>query len=184
VSFSLLIRPPSISVDTHIPPSHPTHIRTQVYLQEDTFHGYKLDCPKNEVQVTKKQLVEMYKTMTEMRRMEMAADKLYKEKLIRGFCHLAIGQEAVSVGMESAIEADDKVITSYRCHPFAVLRGGTVKGVIAELLGECLLSQVDGTAVGLVRLVLTRMALHRSRGRHVSRQGWLYAHFHKVLLWW
>lgn len=77
----------------------------------------------------------MYSQMVEMRRMEMAADKLYKEKMIRGFCHLAIGQEAVSVGMESAIEPDDKVITAYRCHPFAVLRGGTVKGVIAELLG-------------------------------------------------
>lgn len=73
--------------------------------------------------------------MTTMRRMEMAADALYKAKLIRGFCHLAIGQEAVSVGMESAITPEDKVITAYRCHPFAVLRGGTIKGVIAELLG-------------------------------------------------
>jgi len=57
-------------------------------------------------------------------------------KLIRGFCHLAIGQEAVSVGMESGMKPDDKVITSYRCHPFAVMRGGTIKGVIAELLGR------------------------------------------------
>jgi pyruvate dehydrogenase E1 component alpha subunit len=28
------------------------------------------------------------------------------------------------------------VITSYRCHPFAVLRGGTITGVIGELLGR------------------------------------------------
>jgi pyruvate dehydrogenase E1 component alpha subunit len=67
--------------------------------------------------------------------MEQAADALYKAKLIRGFCHLAIGQEAVSVGMESAIDENDRVITSYRCHPFAVLRGGTILSVIAELLG-------------------------------------------------
>ncbi len=73
---------------------------------------------------------------TTMRRMEQAADALYKAKLIRGFCHLAIGQEAVSVGMESAIDQNDRVITAYRCHPFAVLRGGTILGVIAELLGE------------------------------------------------
>lgn len=38
--------------------------------------------------------------------------------------------------MESAITPKDRVITAYRCHPFAVLRGGTIKGVIAELLGE------------------------------------------------
>lgn len=85
----------------------------------------------------------MYENMVAMRRMEQAAQALYQQKLIRGFCHLTIGQEAVSVGMESAMEHDDKVITSYRCHPFAVLRGGTVKGVIAELLGR-----VDGMSYG------------------------------------
>lgn len=30
----------------------------------------------------------------------------------------------------------DRLITAYRCHPFAVMRGGTIKGVIAELLGR------------------------------------------------
>jgi len=49
---------------------------------------------------------------------------------------LAIGQEAIAIGMESAMERNDKVITAYRCHPFAVMRGGTIKGVIAELLGR------------------------------------------------
>lgn len=34
------------------------------------------------------------------------------------------------------MSADDKLITSYRCHPFAVLRGGTITGVLAELLGR------------------------------------------------
>jgi len=38
--------------------------------------------------------------------------------------------------MESAIDGEDRVITAYRCHTFAVMRGGTIKGVLAELMGE------------------------------------------------
>jgi len=107
-----------------------------VKLHEDSFRAYQCDKPELDVQVSKDQLLGWYKQMQTMRRMEMAADALYKAKLIRGFCHLAIGQEAVSVGLEAGITPDDRVITAYRCHPFAVLRGGTIKGVIAELLGR------------------------------------------------
>lgn len=107
-----------------------------ITLDADYYQSYKCEPPALELQMTKAQLIKMYRWMVTMRRMEMAADALYKQKMIRGFCHLAIGQEAVSVGMESAIQPDDKVITAYRCHPFAVLRGGTIKGVIAELLGR------------------------------------------------
>jgi len=105
-------------------------------LHEDSFHAHRMDAPSLDVEVTKDMLIGMYRDMTTMRRMEMAADALYKAKLIRGFCHLAIGQEAVSVGIESAIAPEDKLITAYRCHPFAVLRGGSIKGVLAELLGR------------------------------------------------
>ena len=120
-------------------------------LHEDTFHSYRCDPPSLDVEVTKDMLIGMYRDMTTMRRMEMAADALYKAKLIRGFCHLAIGQEAVAVGIENAITSEDKLITSYRCHPFAVLRGGTVKGVLSELLGITIspcVKDVDLTLLG------------------------------------
>ena len=42
--------------------------------------------------MSKNELSTMYKEMQTMRQMEIAADALYKAKLIRGFCHLAIGQ--------------------------------------------------------------------------------------------
>lgn len=68
--------------------------------------------------------------------MEMAADRLYKEKKIRGFCHLSTGQEAVAIGIEHGITKQDHLITAYRCHGFALMRGGTVKSIIGELLGR------------------------------------------------
>ncbi|THH31103.1 hypothetical protein EUX98_g3067 [Antrodiella citrinella] len=107
-----------------------------VKLHEDSFRAYRTDAPSLEVDVTKEGLLSMYKDMQTVRRMEMAADTMYKQKLIRGFCHLAIGQEAVSIGMEWGMTPDDKVITAYRCHPFAVLRGGSITGVLGELLGR------------------------------------------------
>jgi len=68
--------------------------------------------------------------------MEMAADRLYKEKKIRGFCHLSTGQEAVATGIEHAITKEDDVITAYRCHGYALMRGASVKQIIGELLGR------------------------------------------------
>jgi pyruvate dehydrogenase E1 component alpha subunit len=63
-----------------------------VKLHEDSFRAFNTDTPSLDVEVTKDSLLKMYKEMVTMRRMEQSADALYKSKLIRGFCHLAIGQ--------------------------------------------------------------------------------------------
>ena len=63
-----------------------------ITLHEDSFRSHLCEMPELDVEVTKNSLLTMYKEMQTMRRMEMASDALYKAKLIRGFCHLAIGQ--------------------------------------------------------------------------------------------
>jgi pyruvate dehydrogenase E1 component alpha subunit len=83
-------------------------------------------------------LLSLFKEMTTIRRAEIACDSAYKEQNIRGFLHLYNGQEAVAVGLDSALTKEDHTITAYRCHGFYLTRrcGGNVKSLVAELYGR------------------------------------------------
>nr|GMD51131.1 putative wall-associated receptor kinase-like 16 [Ipomoea batatas] len=100
------------------------------------FSAHKIDPPSRSVETSAKELMGFFREMALMRRMEIASDSLYKAKLIRGFCHLYDGQEAVCVGMESAITRKDCIITAYRDHCIYLARGGTLLEAFAELMGR------------------------------------------------
>jgi pyruvate dehydrogenase E1 component alpha subunit len=78
----------------------------------------------------------LYGDMLLIRRFEEKAGQLYGMGLIGGFCHLYIGQEAVVVGMQAALEPGDQVITAYRDHGHMLATGMDAKGVMAELTGR------------------------------------------------
>lgn len=94
------------------------------------------DGPGNTTTVTKEEAFKYYRQMLVVRRMETAAGNLYKEKAIRGFCHLYSGQEAICVGIENAMTPDDAIITAYRAHGWTYMRGISVQGVLSELTGR------------------------------------------------
>ena len=71
-----------------------------------------------------------------IRRFEEKAAELYTLGKIGGFCHLYIGQEAVAVGAISALGPDDYILTSYREHGHALIRGMDPGEVMAELYGK------------------------------------------------
>jgi pyruvate dehydrogenase E1 component alpha subunit len=71
-----------------------------------------------------------------IRRFEEKAGQLYGMGLIGGFCHLYIGQEAVVIGMQMALEEGDQVITGYRDHGHMLACGMDPKRVMAELTGR------------------------------------------------
>lgn len=50
------------------------------------------DLPKQVTTASAAEMLQLYESMLRIRRMEVAADALYKARLIRGFCHLGIGQ--------------------------------------------------------------------------------------------
>ena len=77
-----------------------------------------------------------YREMLLIRRFEERAGQMYGMGLIGGFCHLYIGQEAVIVGIKSAMDERDSVVTSYRDHGHMLAVGMDPRGVMAELTGR------------------------------------------------
>ncbi len=83
------------------------------------------------------ELLHFYEQMLLIRRFEEKAGQLYGLGLIGGFCHLYIGQEAVAVGLQSALMAGkDSVITGYRDHGHMLAYGIDPKVIMAELTGR------------------------------------------------
>ncbi|BBC73059.1 pyruvate dehydrogenase complex E1 component subunit alpha [Altererythrobacter sp. B11] len=86
---------------------------------------------------SKDEMLDFYKTMLLIRRFEEKAGQLYGLGYIGGFCHLYIGQEAVAVGLQSALEGGkDSVITGYRDHGHMLAYGIDPKVIMAELTGR------------------------------------------------
>lgn len=85
----------------------------------------------------------MLHSMLLQRRFEERCAEAYALGKIGGFCHLYIGQEAVSTGSLSILRPDDYVITTYRDHGQALARGMSARSLMAELFGR-----IDGCARG------------------------------------
>jgi pyruvate dehydrogenase E1 component alpha subunit len=79
---------------------------------------------------------ELLRSMLIQRRFEERCAEAYALGKIGGFCHLYIGQEAISTGVMSMIRPDDYVITAYRDHGQALARGISPRAVMAELFGR------------------------------------------------
>ena len=84
----------------------------------------------------KKDYLDLYHQMVVIRILEEKAAELYQQGKIGGFLHLYIGQEAVSTGLISARQPQDRVITAYRDHGVAINCGLSANEVMAELLGK------------------------------------------------
>src|SRR5215469_13828787 len=86
--------------------------------------------------LTRTQLLEMHYRMALLRRFEEKSAEEYTRGKIGGFMHLYIGQEAVGVGSISALQPEDKILSSYREHGQALMRGMEPGAVMAELFGK------------------------------------------------
>src|SRR2546429_2909665 len=110
----------------------------------------------------------MLRQMLLLRRFEERAAEAYALGKIGGFCHLYIGQEAVAAGSLGALRPDDYVISSYREHGQALVRGVSAKAAMAELYGKATgCSKGKGGSMHLFDAAKRFMGGHGIVGGHV-----------------
>jgi pyruvate dehydrogenase E1 component alpha subunit len=77
-----------------------------------------------------------YRQMLRIRRFEEKCAELYKAQKIRGFLHLYIGEEAIATGVIEQLDERDAVVATYREHGHALVRGLSMRSVMAEMYGK------------------------------------------------
>ena len=78
----------------------------------------------------------LYEKLLLIRRFEEKIAEIYHTDVIKSPVHLSIGQEAVAVGVCQALEHDDLVSNTYRCHATHIAKGGDLNRMMAELYGK------------------------------------------------
>jgi pyruvate dehydrogenase E1 component alpha subunit len=152
-----------------------------------------------------------YEMMLLLRRFEEKTGQLYGMQKIRGFCHLYIGQEAIAAGCMTATNPEDKFITAYRDHAFAIAKGVSPNACMAELYGKAtgcskgkggsmhffgveqgffgghgIVGAQIGTGAGLAfaeRYKGTQNVVLAFFGDGAARQGMLHESFNMAMLW-
>jgi pyruvate dehydrogenase E1 component alpha subunit len=80
--------------------------------------------------------IELYRKMLTIRRFEERAARMYAEGEIPGFVHLYTGEEAVAVGVCSALRQDDFITSTHRGHGHLIAKGGRLNLMMAELCAK------------------------------------------------
>ena len=94
-------------------------------------HAELVPAPMDE----KKGLLLLYQMLL-IRRFEEKAAEQYTKAKIRGFLHLYIGEEAVAVGVNQALNENDNILSTYREHGHALARGIDADRIMAEMYGK------------------------------------------------
>lgn len=86
--------------------------------------------------VTPERALTILRGMLLIRRFEERSAELYTQQKIRGFLHLCVGEEALSVGAFQALTPEDNIVAAYREHGHALMRGIPAASVMAEMFAR------------------------------------------------
>jgi len=80
--------------------------------------------------------LQMYERMFAIRAFEAQVNELYRGAKMPGLAHLYIGEEAVAVGVCSALRQDDTITSTHRGHGHCIAKGAAIDRMFCELLGK------------------------------------------------
>ncbi len=124
--------------------------------------------PLEGLDLSEEKLIQIYRQMLLIRRFEEKAAQMYGMEKIMGFCHLYNGQEAVAVGANAAMHETDYMLTAYRDHGHALVKGITANEVMAELFGKVTgCSRGKGGSMHLFDAEKRMMGGHAIVGGHI-----------------
>jgi acetoin:2,6-dichlorophenolindophenol oxidoreductase subunit alpha len=86
--------------------------------------------------ITAATMIDIYTRMLRIRRFEEQVGKLFAQGQLPGFVHLYIGEEAVGVGVCTALRDDDFITSTHRGHGHVIAKGGDINRMMAELFGR------------------------------------------------
>jgi pyruvate dehydrogenase E1 component alpha subunit len=78
----------------------------------------------------------LYQIALRVRRVEERVRDLYAAGRMPGFIHLSLGQEGVAAGACLGLRRDDTVTSTHRGHGHYLAKGGSLRGLMAELYGK------------------------------------------------
>ena len=84
-----------------------------------------------------------YRGMYRIRRFEETVLEEFKRGVFAGTTHTSLGQEANAVGVISALQPEDIIVTNHRCHGHFLAYGGDMRALFAEMMGR-----VSGVCAG------------------------------------
>ena len=88
------------------------------------------------INLSKEKLTYMYGRMLEIRFFEEKVFDLYAQNLVPGTIHLYLGEEAVAVGVCTALNKNDYIVSTHRGHGHCIAKGAELKRTMAEILGK------------------------------------------------
>ena len=86
--------------------------------------------------IDKAKSIDALRLMLNSRYFEEKTEELFKAGLIHGTTHLANGQEAAQAGLCMALQDDDWIVPTHRCHGFTVCKGSDPVAMFAEMFGS------------------------------------------------